>query len=82
MKFTALIFSVLSFLLMLPQALMAQSAVPTGLTDRGKSRIKFLEKLVVRFNSDQEGTITEDEEDEVIKEENGSTRTLRLCWTI
>jgi len=43
---------------------------PSGLTDRGKSRIKFLEKLVVRFNSDQEGTITEDEEDEVIKEEN------------
>ncbi len=43
----------------------------SGLTDKGKSRIKFFENLVIRFNSDQEGTISEDEEeDEIAKEES------------
>jgi RecB family endonuclease NucS len=46
------------------------SVWPSGLTDKGKNRIKFFENLVVRFNSDQEGTITEEEEDEIITEEN------------
>jgi hypothetical protein len=36
---------------------------PSGLTDKGKSRIKFFENLVVRFNNDQEGTDTTDEEE-------------------
>ncbi|MFN3561017.1 MAG: endonuclease NucS domain-containing protein [Chloroherpetonaceae bacterium] len=36
---------------------------PSGLTDKGKSRIKFFEDLVFRFNSDQEGTISQDEEE-------------------
>lgn len=36
----------------------------SGLTDKGKSRIKFFENLVIRFNSDQEGTISEDEDEE------------------
>jgi hypothetical protein len=43
---------------------------PWGLTDKGKTRIKFCENLVIRFNDDQEGIISEDEEDENIKEEN------------
>lgn len=47
----------------------------SGLTDKGKSRIKFFENLVVRFNNDQDGTATldedEDENDNIIaKEEN------------
>ncbi|MEK6614800.1 MAG: endonuclease NucS domain-containing protein [Bacteroidota bacterium] len=43
----------------------------SGLTDKGKSRIKFFENLVVRFNSDQEGIISEDdEEDEIAREES------------
>lgn len=43
----------------------------SGLTDKGKSRIKFFENLVIRFNSDEEGTISEDEEeDEIAKEES------------
>jgi hypothetical protein len=43
----------------------------SGLTDKGKSRINFFENLVVRFNADQEGT-TSDEEDEgeFVTEEN------------
>jgi hypothetical protein len=36
----------------------------SGLTDKGKSRVKFFENLVIRFNSDQEGTISEEEEEE------------------
>ncbi|MBK9718828.1 MAG: DUF91 domain-containing protein [Saprospiraceae bacterium] len=36
----------------------------SGLTDKGKLRIKFFENLVFRFNSDQEGTNSEDEEEE------------------
>ena len=43
----------------------------SGLTDKGKSRMKFFENLVIRFNSDQEGTISEDEEeDEIVREES------------
>lgn len=42
----------------------------SGLTDKGKSAIKFFENLIVRFNNDQEGITTEDEEDEIITEEN------------
>lgn len=44
---------------------------PSGLTDKGNSRIKFFENLVIRFNSDQEGTLPEDEEeDEIAREES------------
>jgi len=47
------------------------SVWPSGLTDKGKSRIRFLENLVVRFNADQEGIPSEDEEDsEILTEEN------------
>jgi RecB family endonuclease NucS len=43
----------------------------SGLTDKGKSRIKFFENLIFRFNSDQEGTVSEDEEeDEIAREES------------
>lgn len=43
----------------------------SGLTDKGKSRVKFFEDLVMRFNSDQEGTISEDEEvEEIAREES------------
>ncbi len=41
----------------------------SGLTEKGKSRVKFFENLVIRFNSDQEGTISEDEEEEEIARE-------------
>ena len=47
-----------------------KSVWPSGLTDKGKSRIRFFENLVERFNADQEGTTGEDEEDEIITEEN------------
>lgn len=48
-----------------------KSVWPSGLTDKGKSRIRFFENLVERFNADQEGTTTgEDEEDEIVTEEN------------
>jgi myo-inositol-hexaphosphate 3-phosphohydrolase len=40
-----------------------------GLTDKGKNRIKFLENLVLRFNADQEGTIADEDEEEIITEE-------------
>jgi len=43
---------------------------PDGLTDKAKTRINFLENLIVRFDGDQEGTISENEEDENIREEN------------
>jgi len=43
----------------------------SGLTDKGKSRIRFFENLVDRFNSDREGTTSEDEEEgEIVTEEN------------
>jgi RecB family endonuclease NucS len=42
----------------------------SGLTDKGKTRIRFFENLVERFNADQEGTTSEDEEDEMVTEEN------------
>jgi len=44
----------------------------SGLTDKGKSRIKFFENLLLRFKNDQEGTVTADEEEEysIAKEEN------------
>lgn len=41
----------------------------SGLTDKGKSRISFFENLVVRFNSDLEGTLSEEEEEEEIARE-------------
>lgn len=43
---------------------------PSGLTEKGKSRISFFENLVERFNADQEGTTDEDEENEMATEEN------------
>jgi hypothetical protein len=47
------------------------SVWPSGLTDKGKSRIRFFENLVDRFNGDQEGTLTEDEDEgEIATEEN------------
>lgn len=46
------------------------SVWPSGLTDKGKSRIRFFENLVDRFTADQEGTTVEDEEDEIVTEEN------------
>jgi RecB family endonuclease NucS len=43
----------------------------SGLTEKGKTRIKFFENLVFRFNNDQEGTVLEEEEeDEIAKEES------------
>lgn len=42
---------------------------PSGLTKRGDSRARFLENLVKRARSDDEG-ITTEEEDELIAEEN------------
>lgn len=43
----------------------------SGLTDKGKSRISFFENLVDRFNADQEGTTSEEEDErEIVKEEN------------
>ncbi|MFZ1320892.1 MAG: endonuclease NucS domain-containing protein [Ignavibacteria bacterium] len=41
----------------------------SGLTDKGKSRIKFFENLAMRFYNDQNGIVDEDEEDNS-KEEN------------
>jgi hypothetical protein len=44
---------------------------PSGLTDKGKSRTKYLENLFIPFTNDQEGTISEDEEEtEIATEEN------------
>jgi hypothetical protein len=43
---------------------------PSGLTERGETRIQFLENLVLRFNSDMEGTTVEDYEDDNPIEEN------------
>ena len=40
---------------------------PSGLTDKGKSRIKFFENLLVRFYNDQDGTATADEDEEEIE---------------
>lgn len=42
---------------------------PSGQTDKGASRLRFFVNLVARFNGDQEGTITEDEEEEEITTE-------------
>lgn len=42
----------------------------SGLTEKGKSRIKFFENLVIRFDSDQEGIISEDEESDIGREES------------
>ena len=43
----------------------------SGLTDKGKSRISIFENLVDRFNADQEGTTSEDEDEgEIVTEEN------------
>ena len=48
-----------------------QSVWQSGLTDKGKNRIRFFENLVERFNADQEGTTSEDEnEGEIVTEEN------------
>ena len=48
-----------------------QKVWTSGSTDRGKTRTKFFENLVVRFKNDQEGIEPEDDEDgEIVKEEN------------
>ena len=48
-----------------------KSVWQSGLTDKGKSRIRFFENLVERFNADQEGTTSEDEDEgEIVTEEN------------
>ena len=47
-----------------------QTVWQSGLTERGKTRIKFFENLVLRFNSDMEGTTVEDEEEDNANEEN------------
>jgi hypothetical protein len=47
-----------------------QTVWQSGLTERGKTRIKFFENLVLRFNSDMEGTTVEDEEEDNAIEEN------------
>ena len=47
-----------------------KSVWQSGLTDKGKSRISFFENLVVRFNADQEGTTSEDEDEGEIVTEN------------
>lgn len=53
---------------------------PSGLTDKGKTRIKFFENLTVRFNNDQERIepIDEDEEgfETTRKETNLHTRMI------
>ncbi|SRR6266568_201156 len=36
----------------------------SGLTEKGKTRIRFFENLVERLNADQNGTISEDEVDD------------------
>ena len=41
----------------------------SGITDKGKSRIRFFENLVIRFNSDLDGTLSEEEE-EITSEES------------
>lgn len=41
---------------------------PAGVSEKGKKRIKFLENLIIRFNGEQEGTISDDEE-EIASEE-------------
>ncbi len=41
-----------------------KSVWESGLTDRGKTRIKFYENLVARFKGVQEGTINEDENED------------------
>ena len=41
----------------------------SGLTDKGKSRIKFFENLAMRFYNDQEGIANEEEEEEDISKE-------------
>jgi hypothetical protein len=35
----------------------------SGITDKGKSRIRFFENLLIRFNSDLDGTLSEEEEE-------------------
>lgn len=48
-----------------------KSVWTSGLSDKGKTRIKFFENLVSRFNNDQEGTTSEEEEDdEIVTEES------------
>ena len=42
----------------------------SGITDKGKSRIKFFENLVIRFNSELDGTLSEEEEEEITSEES------------
>jgi len=43
----------------------------SGLSDKGLSRIRFLERLVIRFNNDQDGTMQEDEDEiSIAKEES------------
>lgn len=41
----------------------------SGLSEKGKNRIKFFENLVQRFNDEQEGIISEEDEEEIAAEE-------------
>ena len=44
---------------------------PSGITDKGRSRTRFFENLVDRFNADQEGaTCEEEDEGDIVLEEN------------
>lgn len=52
---------------------------PSGLTDKGKTRIQFFENLIVRFRNDQEGITSEDEEEEIAKEDNEFAYEKDLC---
>jgi len=48
-----------------------QKVWTSGLTDKGKNRIKFFENLFIRFKNDQDGIEPDDEEEgDIIKEEN------------
>jgi hypothetical protein len=49
---------------------LCRSVWQSGLTDKGKSRISFFENLVERFNADQEGTTSADEDEGEIVTEN------------
>jgi len=47
-----------------------QSVWPSGLTEKGIARIKFFENLILRFNSEMEGTSSEEDEEDSTLEEN------------
>jgi hypothetical protein len=47
-----------------------KSVWPSGLTEKGKTRTQFFENLVLRFNSDMEGTSAYDDDEDNPIEEN------------